>query len=330
MKFSVIVPVYNVERYLQECLNSLKAQTYKEFEVILVDDGSTDKSGLMCDSVAAEDARFRVVHKRNGGLISARRVGIREAYGEYVLFCDSDDLLEARTLEILYDIIKNYNPDIISFNATVFDQYKKERFSDPIFEDGMVDKSKFLNEMFVSYALNSMCMKAIKKDVLDVNRNYEEFYKCNFGEDFLQSIPAVLNANKIYYTSHRLYLYRMDSGMMRKYASNYYWSYKKVNREILNQLKKVKIEDAKEKAATHLLKSAYGAVIQSQFAARIPKDDWNAIWEDSAFQSAYEIYKKERSKIRLSKKEQIVLFLFNSRLMWILYMVLRARNRLKG
>ena len=88
---SIIVPVYNVEKYLQACLESLACQTYPELEIILIDDGSTDSSGKMCDEFAQKDPRFKVVHQANGGLSNARNHGIQLAQGDYLTFVDSDD-----------------------------------------------------------------------------------------------------------------------------------------------------------------------------------------------------------------------------------------------
>ena len=93
-KYSIIVPVYNVEKYIRECLDSLKNQTYGEFEAVLVDDGSPDGSGAICDEYAARDPRFKVVHKENGGLISAWKEGLRRASNELILFVDSDDYIK--------------------------------------------------------------------------------------------------------------------------------------------------------------------------------------------------------------------------------------------
>ena len=90
-RISVIVPVYNVEKYLCKCVDSILVQSYTNFELLLIDDGSTDSSGLICDEYAAKDLRVRVFHKQNGGLSSARNVGISIAMGEYVIFVDSDD-----------------------------------------------------------------------------------------------------------------------------------------------------------------------------------------------------------------------------------------------
>ena len=109
---SVIVPVYNAEKYLKECIRSILNQTIQNLELILVNDGSTDGSGYICDEYINKDNRIKVIHKENGGVSSARNMGISEATGEYFTFVDSDDYLEPNALEILYNDIIIYNADI--------------------------------------------------------------------------------------------------------------------------------------------------------------------------------------------------------------------------
>ncbi|MFB4033578.1 glycosyltransferase family 2 protein, partial [Streptococcus pneumoniae] len=109
---SVIVPVYNVEEYLKQCLDSILEQTFSNYEVILVNDGSTDSSGLICQEYAEKDTRIRYFEKENGGLSDARNYGIEQAQGEYLTFVDSDDLLDASHLTILYDALVNNDADI--------------------------------------------------------------------------------------------------------------------------------------------------------------------------------------------------------------------------
>ena len=99
---SIVVPVYNSEQFLSACLNSLLSQTYCFFEIIVVDDGSTDSSGRVCDSYAEKDKRVKVFHQRNGGVSKARNLGLSKASGKWVLFCDSDDQFFPDSLEVLY------------------------------------------------------------------------------------------------------------------------------------------------------------------------------------------------------------------------------------
>lgn len=110
---SVIVPVYNVEPYLRECIDSILAQTYTDFELILVDDGSPDKCGEICDEYAAKDSRIRVIHQENGGLSAARNAGLDIAQGEYVTFVDSDDVVHPNYLSCLHEAILQNNAEIV-------------------------------------------------------------------------------------------------------------------------------------------------------------------------------------------------------------------------
>ena len=116
MFFSVIVPVYKVEKYLENCINSALNQTFEDFELILVDDGSPDGCPEICESFKEKDNRVKVIHKPNGGLASARRAGIKIAEGDYILNLDSDDMIEKDTLECAYKIIKDTGSDIVSFS----------------------------------------------------------------------------------------------------------------------------------------------------------------------------------------------------------------------
>lgn len=111
-EISIIVPVYNVEKYLNKCVDSILNQTFKEFELILVDDGSPDNSGAICDQYAEKDSRVRVIHKENGGLSSARNAGIEVAEGKYIGFIDSDDYIAEDMYELLYNNIIKENADL--------------------------------------------------------------------------------------------------------------------------------------------------------------------------------------------------------------------------
>lgn len=115
---SVIVPVYNVEPYLRECIDSILAQTYTDFELILVDDGSPDKCGEICDEYAAKDSRIRVIHQENGGLSAARNAGLDIAQGEYVTFVDSDDFVAPNYLAVLYQMIDKTGADVSTCDYT--------------------------------------------------------------------------------------------------------------------------------------------------------------------------------------------------------------------
>ena len=128
---SIIVPIYKVEEYLPKCVKSIVNQTYKNLEIILVDDGSPDRCGEMCDQYAVRDRRIKVIHKINGGLSDARNVAIDIAKGEYVTFVDSDDYIELNYIETLYNLIEKYQCKVSVVNPIAVDEYghKKHIFS---------------------------------------------------------------------------------------------------------------------------------------------------------------------------------------------------------
>jgi glycosyltransferase involved in cell wall biosynthesis len=115
-----VIPVYNVEKYLAECVDSVLGQTYTDYEIILVDDGATDSSGAMCDAYARQDPRIRVIHQANGGLSAARNTGLKAARGEYVYFLDSDDYIEPQTLKVLLETAEREQADVVFFDGFVF------------------------------------------------------------------------------------------------------------------------------------------------------------------------------------------------------------------
>ena len=130
MLISVIVPVYNVEAYLGECIDSLIHQTYETLEIILVDDGATDASGAICDDYARRDGRIKVVHQPNQGLGGARNAGIEVAQGAYISFIDSDDYVELDTYRSLIEQVQKYGLDVISFHMKSLKRGKIKEYSD--------------------------------------------------------------------------------------------------------------------------------------------------------------------------------------------------------
>ena len=217
MRFSVLVPVYNVEEYLEQCLESLLNQQYDNYEVILVDDGSTDKSGEICDKYAKEYPQiFRVVHKKNQGLISARREGIKIAESEFCVFVDSDDFVEHSLLKTVSEYLEKDNEfDILIYsfryyrNGRIAERFKK------VTNDGYIwDESnkKELYDIFISsMAFASIWTKVIRTSILQSdNTDYTQYYSKNMSEDILQSIYPLTVARKIMYTDKVLYNYRIN------------------------------------------------------------------------------------------------------------------------
>jgi glycosyltransferase involved in cell wall biosynthesis len=127
---SIIVPVYNVEQYIRKCIDSILSQTFRDFELILVNDGSSDGSGEICNEYTAQDKRVKVIHKKNGGLSDARNAGIEVAVGTYIGFVDSDDWIEPNMYEILYNLCVGYSADISTCSINVWDLNNKKKTKD--------------------------------------------------------------------------------------------------------------------------------------------------------------------------------------------------------
>lgn len=158
---SIIIPVYKVERYLNACVESVRAQTFPDWEVLLVDDGSTDNCPQMCDAWAAKDPRIRVIHRENGGLSAARNSGIEQARGDFLLFVDSDDLLEPDTVRRAVEAQRAQNADLVIFNLRYVDEQNRPldkpdftAFRDELLdEDGVWQRYFALQETRIYYVV---------------------------------------------------------------------------------------------------------------------------------------------------------------------------------
>lgn len=172
MKLSFIVPIYNVEQYLRKCVDSLLAQDYEDYEIILVDDGSSDGCPAICDDYAAAHENIRVIHQKNGGLSVARNAGLKVAKGEYVCFVDSDDYWEPNVLGRLMAQIKRDNLDVLRFKYQnvnekyeVFNPYKRDRRLENDYSESVTDGVSFLNSR-----MNTQCyavMFVVRRKILD-------------------------------------------------------------------------------------------------------------------------------------------------------------------
>lgn len=214
---SVIVPVYNVEKYINRCIDSVLKQTYKNIEIILVDDGSTDDSGKICDEYAKKDKRIVVIHKENGGLSDARNAGIDIATGLYISFIDSDDYVENNYIEILYNsIIKNKTDMAIGSHKVIYDTgtvLEKATGEESVLEPKEVLK-RILYDDGIDLTANS---KLYKKELFDNIR----FPVARLFEDAATTYKLIDVANTISIVSISIYNYiiRNNSITNQKFSS---------------------------------------------------------------------------------------------------------------
>ena len=211
---SIVIPVYNVENYLEKCMQSVLAQTVRDFEVILVNDGSTDGSGVLCDVYAKKDERIRVIHKENGGLSDARNTGIRCAAGNYICFIDSDDYVADFFLEKRLAAAARHNADIV-----LFDYVFVEEDGRPLYRyQAHLEAEQTLTLETSPTLLNttpSACNKLYRRSLFHTRE--AEFPKGRLYED-LATIPKLFSGATIVYIDLPLYFYvnHMGSIMHRK------------------------------------------------------------------------------------------------------------------
>ena len=218
MKYSFLVPVYNVEKYLSQCIESMLGQTYRDFEIILVDDGSTDSSGQICDEYKERYPDIiKVMHKKNEGLVSAREWGIHNANGEICLFVDSDDFIEKNLLQVVNDEFnKNSELDILIYSFCYFSEGEKKQRKKTISETDILfeenNKKELYEALMFTSLVSSVWTKAVKTDILKKDSvNYKDFYKYSMGEDQFRTISWFTLAQKIKYINNPLYNYRTDN-----------------------------------------------------------------------------------------------------------------------
>ena len=200
---SVIVPVYNVAPYLEQCLDSLVNQTYRNLEIILVDDGSTDESGTVCDRYADLDSRIQVVHKENGGQSSARNVALDMMTGEWVLFVDSDDWIELNTLELLFEQ-KDERADLVEFGWNFIYRDSNKVFLNQACVMAGIDALKLLVHTDIYMGL--MANKLFKASYLQKSR----FISGRYYEDTPFIIEQLYKIKTYQYIAEPLYNYRRD------------------------------------------------------------------------------------------------------------------------
>lgn len=222
MLFSVIVPVYNAAEYLKICIDSILEQTFSDFELILVNDGSTDQSGSICDAYASGDGKVKVIHQDNGGQTLARTAGLRKALGNYVIYVDADDWIEKNMLESAARIINEYHAEVITYaHRFEYADGRSKTVTEPVTE-GFYNKEALRRQVYPSVlmdnSLHNMSYtigKVVEKKILV---KCHEKVKGNLrqGEDAAVSVHAYAEAGRVYFSVEEMYHYRI----LERSASN--------------------------------------------------------------------------------------------------------------
>lgn len=210
---SVIVPVYNSENYLERCVNSILAQTFKDFELILVDDGSLDSSGKICERLKEKDERIVVIHKNNGGISDARNKGLEAAKGDYILFCDNDDTVEPKWIELLYKYVIQFQDSLVTCKYASLDMNTGVK---RIMEIPCVEQTQAISyeEYYILYKYvysSAIWIRIYRADIIRKNSIRFNTTIKKGGEDTLFNIDYMKHCNDFFFVDECLYNW-IDNG----------------------------------------------------------------------------------------------------------------------
>lgn len=288
---SVVIPIYNVQNYLRKCLNSILSQTYKNTEIILVDDGSTDDSGTICDKYEKYDSRIIVVHKKNGGLSDARNVGIDIASGKYITFIDSDDYVSENYIEELYKMLIENNADISSVCLHYVNEIGRSLSRTYTKKDIILlsTKEALKQMMYQTLITNSACTKLYKIDLFkEIRYPVGELF-----EDIAVTYKLFMKAKKIVAKQTSLYHYFVRTGSISKNKFTTYHMSRLLNSEIMiKDICKV-YPDLKKVGDMRLFAAAIGVV-------EMISNDINQF--PNEYEYAISVIKKTRSAVIFDKK----------------------------
>lgn len=247
MKLSIIVPIYNVEQWLSDTIESILAQSFRDFELILVDDGATDGSGAICDQYAVRDSRIRVIHQKNAGVSAARNAGVAAARGEHIGFVDSDDIVETDMYEIMMELAYTYSADIVQcFHDRAITLNASTRCNDVEIMDGKSFVRRLFTKKSADYTNQvSLCTKIIRRELFEgITFPVGQVY-----EDEQETYKICLKARKIVETPNVLYHYvRRDNSIITGVSAEKMLDKQLALLDRLNYLPEV-IPDLKEKCA---------------------------------------------------------------------------------
>lgn len=330
MRFSIIVPIYKVESFLHKCIDSVLSQTYYDFELVLVDDGSPDNCPAICDSYALKDERIRVIHKPNGGLVSARKAGVEIALGKYSLALDGDDWLSEGCLQKLSSVIDDFSPEVIRFGYIYSEGENRTSRCIKGYRKGFYDRSQIDKEIMPSLIYGEdansyppsvwgccFATSLYKEEQLAVPN------EISIGEDFAVTKPIMVKASSVYIMDDCLYYYRANMVSMTKNRKPYNLrNYAYRCQHILNRIDvdKYGLRNQLYRSTVHGLFNAYA----TQFYQDKPYSD---IKECILASMSEDLYKDVIEKVNFDKplNRRLMAFALKHRLIRLIWLYSKIR-----
>lgn len=301
MLFSVIIPVYNTRKdYLIECLTSLRDQTSKGIEIVIIDDGSNIDTAKLCDTLPTifPELKIKVLHQKNSGQLEARYLGIQESTGDYCLFLDSDDFLRNDTIKTLSKVVESYHADMIFFegvrysNGNTFPFWEHYSNKTILFDGKDLEEIRF--KVITTSRFNNICFKAIKREFFLKTNRYKDIEYIRGEEDYLMQLPIFDQISSLLYIPEDFYFYRINTASVSfaKFDINKFKSAKFIYNQQIEYSTKWNLKNFEVPCRRHLMSSISVSIRQIKksqdtfnFTQKI--DYLKSISEDSLFRSQY-------------------------------------------
>lgn len=279
---SIVIPVYNAEEYLQQCLDSIINQNNGKIEIVLIDDESKDRSSIICDDYVKKYPQFiKVIHNHNQGSLLSRREGYVFASGKYIAHVDADDYLLEDYIQNICNWLEKQPCDMLFFDYIYgAGEGKPERYIKIRKESNITlirEKNEMINQLLFGGNFNSLWIKVIRKQIVDIEKDYSRFSNVSNGDDVLQSLSLVDRAQSFLYIPKALYYYRRDNiSMSKRYQLKDYASFRSVYKEMMEYVKKWELKDEKI-VDLKLNMLSNNMVILHQVRKNSPKDKYNEL-----------------------------------------------------
>lgn len=335
-KISIIVPIYNVEKYLNRCIESLINQSLKDIEIILVDDGSPDYCPQMCDNYSKKDSRIKVIHKQNAGLGYARNSGLKIATGEYIAFVDSDDFVDTIMYKTLYENAKSVNADaaFCGFKTEIAKNIwreSKEVLQDHLWEGNEV--TKFMYNMIASgkgikqerlYQM-SVWHAIYKRDVIVNNKILFPSERDVVSEDIPFQVDFLTNANKVIYLNKHFYYYCLNgSSLTATFKKEKFYGYNKLRECLLSKINKIEYAQRVNRLYIGYCRSFFFDVYTSRKNNKV--ELYKLILDDPTFRKI----KNEFNSSFLPIHTRIMYSLMSSKLLYFLLLYIKFTYRFRN
>lgn len=321
--FSVLIPVFKIEKYIEECVLSITNQSFSNFEIILIDDGSPDSCPKICERLRKNDSRIKVLHKKNEGVAKARRDGAEIAVGEYIICIDGDDWLKKDCLTKVSEVVQKKNIDIFCFGMMA-DNGKQTTPLGINYREGFYSKQAIEKEIFplliqksdASYFIPSLCGKVIRRQLFLDNVLANE--NVTIGEDGACVIPCVFHANSMYISKECFYFYRYNSESATKGKKAFNWDWPKLVANHIENRIDINYGDMQRQLYRKITHDIFSVVV-SQFNR---KEKYSFIVKDINKHLDDKVYKEAIQKCEFegSIKARIMMIVLKKRIFFPIYM----------